>query len=286
MLYAGPDKPIAPENSPYAAFNRVFADLNANPADLDKLRLQRKSVLDTVLGQFKYVGGKVGAQDRSKLDAHAAAIREIENALSVQSKGLQACGKPVQGAVVDFKAPENYPAVGKLMMDLLVMALACDLTRVASLMWTGSTSGTRFPWLSIAEGHHDLSHKQTKAGPTDAYDPSPANESLLKISTWYGEQFAYLLGKLKSVVDSNGTLFDSTVVLWGNEISNGPHDLNNLPYVLAGGGWGARMGRYLKMDGKTPLHVSLLVSAMNAMGVAGTTFGNPDFGTGPFPGLK
>ena len=79
-------------------------------------------------------------------------------------------------------------------------------------------------------------------------------------------------------------MLDNTLVVWGNEVSEGnTHSHDNMPFLLAGGGWHFRTGRYLRSQ-SVP-HNNLLVSVLNAMGAPVTTFGDPDFCTGPLSGL-
>ena len=167
---------------------------------------------------------------------------------------------------VSAQANDSFPAVGALQMDLLTMALACDLTRVASLQWSRSVSQTRFTWLDITEGHHDLSHRAD----TDA----DAVNKLTQINTWYAQQIAGLIARLKATPDaSGGTLFDNTLLLWCNELAKGnTHSRQDAPYVLAGNAGGAlRTGRFLSYEGQGLPHNNLLVSMLNAMDVPDTT---------------
>jgi hypothetical protein len=172
----------------------------------------------------------------------------------------------------------NYPAIGKLQMDLLVAALACGQTRIASLQWSRSVSEIPMPWLSIGTGHHTLSHK--------ADTDTTSQAQLVTINTWYAQQFAYLLQKLDSVQESNGTLLDNCLVIWVNELAKGNvHSHQPLPVVIAGKCGGAiRAGRFLTYPSTTP-HNNLLVSVANAMGTKISTFGNPAYCTGALPNL-
>jgi hypothetical protein len=174
---------------------------------------------------------------------------------------------------LDARKNDNAPALGKLQMDLMVMALACDLTRVASLMWTNSVGQMSFPWIGITDRQHDLSHN----GDSDTV----SKDKLIKMNTWYSEQFAYLLTRLNDVKEGAGTLLDNTLVLWGNELGKGnSHTRDNIPFVLAGGAGGAvKTGQYLVAD-KRP-HNDLLLAVCHAMGMTGlTTFGDSRFCTG------
>ena len=283
MSYAGSDRPIPPEESPLGAYARLFGASGASPDELMRMRARRRSVLDAVLGQFNAVSARVSVADRARLDAHATSIREIERRLDAQGMPGGACrdpGAPAAPALpADITANDNYPAVGRLQMDLLAMALACDLTRVASLQWSRSVSQVRFTWLDIREGHHDLSHLPD----TD----DAAVDKLTRINTWYAEQMAYLVGKLAEAEEADGTrMLDSSLVLWCNELGKGnSHSRMNAPYVLAGSAGGAlATGRFLQYTGDPP-HNDLLVSLLNAMDVPATTFGKPEWCQGPLPRL-
>jgi Protein of unknown function (DUF1552) len=262
--YAGSGQALPPENNPAAVFNRVFAP-QAQPTAAMQLRAQRKSVLDAVSQAYAQLAPRLGADDKAKLDAHLANVRDLENRLTAVGA---ACVVPKAPGTLDYKANANFPAVGKLQTDLLVAALACDLTRVGTLQWEQSVGNVRFTWVdpAITRGHHDLSH--------DGDTVADTIEQLTKINLWYAQQFNYLLASLKN-----------TLVVWVNELARGnAHSHDKMPYVLAGGASGAlRTGRFLTYKG-TP-HNNLLVSCLNLMTVAATTFGDPAFCTGPLAGL-
>src|SRR5262249_40450408 len=117
-------------------------------------------------------------------------------------------------------------------------------------------------------------------------DDTAAKNALIQINTWYSQQFAYLLAKMKTIPEGSGTMLDNTVVLWCNELAKGNvHSHQPLPFVLAGKRGGAlRPGPFLTYPSATP-HNNLLVSLMNAMDVQGSTFGNPAYCTGPLGNL-
>ncbi|MBC8131844.1 MAG: DUF1552 domain-containing protein, partial [Deltaproteobacteria bacterium] len=281
MSYLGADRPLPPEESPLGAYTRLFGGSTDSPEELMRLRARRRSVLDAVKTQFAAVSMRVGAADRARLDAHATSVREIEKRLDVQAAAVGAtCKDPGMPTLpANPTANDTFPAVGTLQMDLLALALACDLTRVASLQWSRSVSQVRFTWLGIREGHHDLSH----LGDDDAQ----AIAKLTQINTWYAQQFAYLLGKLADAKETDGSrLLDSSLAFWCNELGKGnAHSRKMAPYVLAGRAGGAmRTGRFVSYPGEPP-HNDLLVSLLQAMDVPVTTFGKADWCRGPLAGL-
>jgi hypothetical protein len=165
-------------------------------------------------------------------------------------------------------------------MDLLALALACDLTRVASLQWRSSL--TSFTWVNVSGQHHGISHQQGNPG---------VDAQLSRINKWFVDQAAYLLERLKSFGDAGGTtLFDNTLFFWPNELATGNHRRTRAPYVIATGNFklpsGQRLqtGRYLRYPGGT-MHTSLLTSIGQMMGLSITNFGAPQWHRGPLANL-
>jgi hypothetical protein len=282
LSYLGAGQPLPPENNPFTAYDRIFAGVGAGAeaaAEQEWLLRRRKSVLDSVMDDYHRLSEQAGAEDKQKLEQHLAAVRDVESRLSIGVKSGGACAVPAPLSPYNHNDPDRFPEVSKLQMDLMVMALACDLTRVGSIMFARSNNNMLFPWLGIHEGHHDISHH----GDSDI----EANEQLVKINVWFAEQFAYLLGKLDAVPDADGkTLLDNTLVMWVNEQGKGNnHSRKSMPWVLAGGAGGAwRTGRYVRYP-ENPPHNNLLVTILNAFGIEATTFGNPAYCTGALAGL-
>ena len=221
---------------------------------------------------------ELGGEDRQKLEQHLDAVaqhREAARRAGGPRRRVRRC--PTLGGAIDVYANDNYPAIGRLQIDLLAMALACDLTRVATIQWSATQAGKVFTWLGQSETHHELSH--SSLGDADK------QQQLIDIGRWHAEQLAYLLGQARRRPGGHGTLLDNTLVLWCTDIAQGQsHARRDMPYVIAGGAGGAlRTGRYLRYAGDP--HNNLLVALCNAMGVDVTTFGNPAYCTGPLPGL-
>jgi hypothetical protein len=178
-------------------------------------------------------------------------------------------------------ANDSFPDIGDLQISLLAVALACDLTRVASLQWSRSVSQTRFTWLPVPinDAHHDLSHLPD--------DDALAVDKLTRINLWYAGRFAALVGKLATAQEVDGSrLLDSSLLLWCNELGKGNNHSRRLaPYVLAGqAGGSVRTGRFLSFTDDHP-HNDLLVSILQAMDVPVTTFGKAEWCQGALPGF-
>jgi hypothetical protein len=275
MIYSGANQPLPPMEDPVQAFSRIFSGSTLSAAQAAILLKRRQSVLDATQVSLGNLATTLGADDRVRVLQHQDSVRQIEEQLLAQTA---ACSAPAVSAI-DLTAIANYPAVGKVQMDLLTAALACDQTRVASLQWSHSVSDIPMPWLNISTGHHTLSHTSD----TDTVSQG----QLVQINTWYATQFGYLLKGLDAVIESDGTtLLDNTLVLWVNELSKGNiHSHAPQPVVIAGSCGGAlKTGRYLTFSPQAT-HNNLLVSVANAMGTNITTFGNPAYCTGPLAGL-
>ena len=276
IAYAGPGAPLPPMNDPAEVFQRLFSGFGQNSDELAELRARRKSVLDTVQSQFKSISARVSTEDRAKLDAHLSLVRDLENRMAATGNGSKACVAPAVPPTLDPTSEDDMPKIAALHLDMLATAFACDLTRVASYQISTSLNHIRYPWLnSLGEGHA-LSHE----GPSDA----DAHMELVTRQTWHSQMLADFLTRLSQIPEGDGTVLDNTLVLWGNEVSEGnTHSHSNMPFLMAGGGWYFRTGRYIQYADAS--HNDLLVSVLNAMGDNATTFGQADVCHGALPNL-
>jgi hypothetical protein len=272
MSYAGPGQFVPPDDDPASVFSRMFGDSVGDPAMVDKLLARRKAVLALIRGEVTDLRGRVGKAEKDKLDAHLEALKSVESGF----QGAKGCAIPPVPAAGSPYDNDAFPTIGKAQMDLLVLALACGMTKVASVQWNHTVGPAVFSWLGIGDGHHSLSHSD------DGNAKGVAD--FVAAERWYASQFAYLLDQLKTTPDpKGGTLLDSTVVVWCKELGDSRlHDCKSVPFVLTGGGY-FTPGRYLKLNGAP--HQKLLVSICQAMGLDNQTFGDPSKGVGPLAEL-
>jgi hypothetical protein len=274
MVYGPDGLPLAPENDPRVVFDRLFGA--ADPLLAAKRRANRKSVLDAVQGELRALSATVSADDRRVLDAHATTVREVERRVEAVTAPSSTCQRPA-APVVEPGAPDAFVTLSALQVDLLALALACDVTRVASLQWSRSASPLVHRWAGVFVEHHELSHH------TD--DDAGARAAVTAVHTWYAQQVARLLEKLEATPAGPGvTLLDQAVVVWGNELGQGnTHSHRAVPFVVAGGGAGALRSGLLETNGAS--HAELLLACANAAGAPLGTFGEPGFCAGPLPGV-
>ncbi len=288
LSYLGNDQPVANETSPWALYERVFSQLGTDLVALGRERRRRHAAIDLVKDRFARLAPKLSADDRQKLEKHLTSVRDVELRLDNPAGTLgSACSQPALGTAINLSDPANYAVLGKLQMDLVSMALSCDLTRVVTLQWSASTNNRPYPFLEYDDGtgpkpilddEHILGHQPD----SDVH----AWGKLAVIRRWYMDQLAYLLTRLNSVAEGNGTLLDNTVVVLCTEIAKGnTHSHKDAPFLLCGGAGGAwQTHRHLTFSNDVP-HNNLLVSLLNAMGIPATTFGDPAHCTGPLAGL-
>jgi hypothetical protein len=270
-FHKGIGQPLPAENSPSAMFERLYQDLvGADPAELAARLHRREQVLTAVKAQLAHVRPKLGQEDRTKLDTHEASLDGLLQALAGGGVG-DTCAPPN----VDL-ADSSTPAVARAQIDMLAMALACDLTRVASLTFGDFQDWPWLPGVSLPSGWHDLVH----AGPGLLADRA----ALEATYGWYGDQLALLLAALDAIPEGDGTLLDHTLVVYGNIFSAGSaHSPYGKTYLLAGGGAGLVGGRNLSFGGAP--HGELFTALLQGLGFDDETFGDPAFCSGPLAGV-
>jgi hypothetical protein len=295
--------PIAPRLDPVKIFTELFMGLTPDPGNAAALA-RKKSILDHVVGKYTALVPKLGTADRMTLQQHLDKIRTMEMGLlsmpmggtgckipamvdtTGYNPGAGACGTMCAGAdtgsILDISTDKMIPTVGKYMMDMMVMALACDLTAVGTLQWTDTEAKHTFPWapLNLTEHHHFYQH-----------DGNFRPVECQAIGTWYSTMHLYLLQAMDAVkMGADGhTLLDESVVFFGSEISlPWSHSNVDMPFMLGGLGGGIRGGRWVHYTDKTNnknSHNNLLVTILNLFGDTRTTFGNPAKCAGPLPNI-
>jgi hypothetical protein len=295
MSWAAAGQGLPCESDPARMYSRIFASFTPpsggttgpDPA-AQRLFEQRRSILDAVKASYDSLLPRVSVEDRAKLDAHATAIRAIETRLVVDPSTLPptttgtSCMKPAS-PTIDVRRNDNFPLIGRLQMDLLLMAHACDLTRVSALQFSRESADPIFTWVNagITRGHHAISH--------DATSNATSQTQLAAIDKWHAEQYAYLIDGMQ-----RQGLLDSSLVVWvnglaaGNVHSHGP-TVGNAPFpqpIITAGSAGGRFatGQYLTAARNTNTN-AVYVAFLQAAGIDATTFGNPAHANGPMPGL-
>lgn len=333
VFYSKAQTPVTAQNSAQATFDMLFKNFSGPtlppgmmatsgaptatpPVDTsaaDRARKQDLSVLNSVKGDLSRVRRLAGKDDRDKVDAHLDGISSLENRLKLISgtpmptkpgsptsntppvaagSAGEGCAKPALAAADSIESRTHAQ------MDLITAAFACDLTRSASLQLGGCDGGMDDAVPGVNQ--HGTTHAigDNKGQPTDI-------DNHKKYDRWYAARWAYLIGRLDSIKEGNGTLLDNTLIVFGSDTTTlqvqelGPHNHSRFPMWMAGGGnFAFKTGQYIKLPtpatlpgnpaatAKFVVHQRLLTSICQAFGMGVESFGTLDPGKGPVPQLE
>ena len=287
ISWSTPTTPVAKEINPRLAFDRLFrSQSNHREATRDR------SVLDLVAEEARRLRQNVGQSDRQKLDEYFESVRAVEKRIEFDARQrteetladplVQKAVRSLEDRITAYDDPAqvserriNHTEQVRLMMDIMALAFWTDSTRVSTFMFGNAVSGKNFSFLEgVKGGHHQISHHEDNAEKLAQY---------ALINRWHVEQFAYLLDRLRTIQEGEGTLLDHSMILFGSGFRDGNrHDPHNLPLVLAGRAGGKlKTGRHLVYDRNTPL-ANLYCSMMEGMGTPVERFADS---TGPLKGL-
>ncbi|MGD0299546.1 MAG: DUF1552 domain-containing protein [Bryobacteraceae bacterium] len=237
MSWAGYERALPPEMIPHRLFDRLFGAREEGWVN------RKRSILDAVRADAVTLEKSLPTDDKARVDEHLSSIRDLERAIA---------GLPPQYAQVDppdFDGDmKDWPRIAKLQSDLLVQAFKMRQTRVASYMLTKCQSLTRFPWLGYTSArHHDYTHSPDKMAGADGTD---GIHVLRDICRWHVEEFAYLVAKLESIPEGDGTLFDHTSLIYVHEHAEAnPHKNSGLAMLVAGGSKRLAKGAHTRITG-------------------------------------
>ncbi len=254
---------IPSEQRATTVFKKLFI---AGTPEEEARELQRvkdgQSILDDVGEQIKALNRRVSSTDRDRLDLFLSSVREAEHTLQ-QDEHWSTTPKPhvdFATPTTEFSGPQLLER-SRLWYDIVHLALQTDSTRVVSL-WIGSQERPEITGVNI--GHHDASHH--------GQDPAKL-EQLALIEEAEIKLFGEFLEKMKLSQDGGQSLLDHTAVLYTSNLGNSSsHDNNNLPILLAGGGF--KHQGHLAFDTKNnKLLSNLYVRMLHHMGIESQTFG-------------
>lgn len=248
VSWASPTSRLSPEINPRVAFDRLFRDADSQTVK-DRAQLQR-SVIDLVLDDAKSLRKKVSSRDQHKIDEYMDSMRDVEVRVEKTINPPEREWEPLDEPDLR-RPPAGIPRDRdehlRLMMDIMVMALWTDTTRVGTLMTAHGFSRQSFSFIDgVSSDHHGMSHHQNKERLVSEY---------IKVSNWYASQVAYMMDRMKGIDEGNGSLLDNTVMLYGSGMKDGNgHVKDNLPIILAGKGGGMlKPGQHLACPTGTPL---------------------------------
>jgi len=274
LSFTGAGVMIPGEDKPSQLFKRLFVQGTPTEVEAQVARLkEERSILDQVSDRSKQLQAKIGAGDRDKIDQYFTSLRELERRLVV-SEEWERKPKPK----TDAKAPQDSNDRGaviertRTMYELARLALASDSTRIITLFI--SQDFVRPNVQGVNEGTHQLTH----------HGNQPDKLAMLKlIEEAQFRELATLLKNLSDTKEPHGSLLDTTTVLYGTNMgSANAHSNDNLPVLIAGGGF--KHGSHLAFDKQKnyPL-TNLYVSMLQRLGIEADSFSS---GTSTMRGLE
>ncbi len=253
MSWRSATQPMPKEVNPKLVFERLFG--SGSMKERARRDAQRKSILDLVKEDFGDLNGRLGRNDQRKLDEYFSAVRDLEMRIE-RSAQLPEPTVP-EGTVRPEEIPASYQDHLRLMGDLMVLAFQTDSTRVCTYVLANEGSNKPYPFIGVKEGHHDLSHHGNNA---------EKKTKIAQINQFHTTQLAYLIGRMKSIKEGDGTLLDHTMLVYGSGNSDGnAHNHDDLPILIAGRGCGTlKPGQHIVYPKETPLN-NLWLALLNRM---------------------
>jgi hypothetical protein len=250
MSWASFDRALPPEMLPDRLFDRLFGRREEGWIN------RKRSILDVVLEDAAALKKSLPKDDQARVEEHLSSVRDVERAI---------VGLPPEYRRVDppeFEDMKDWPRIAKLQSDLLAQALITRQTRVASYMLTKCQSLCRFPWLGYTSArHHDYTHASGRApGGVEG------QRIMRDICRWHCSEFAYFVGRLKSIQEGDRTLLDRCCLVYVHEHAEAnPHKNNGLGLIVAGHAGRLATGTHTETTGTVgDLYVTLADEVLHA----------------------
>ena len=265
-----PTRPLPMEINPQTLFERMFGD--GSSAQMRKVRRERQaSILDSVNGSLRQIMAEVPHGDQMRLEQYADDVREVERRLSIAARA----SSDAPNMTMPYGVPESFHEHIQVQWDLLALAYQTDITRVATMLFARDLTSRTFPESGTNSSFHGISHH--------AEDPGQI-ALLAKINRYHVQMLAYLVKKLDSIPEGDGTVLDHSLILFGSNMGNSNQHLHyDTPAILIGGASGRLKGdRYLPYASRTVPTGNLMLSILGMFDVQAERFGDS---TGPLQNI-
>ena len=265
LSWSTPTTPLPAEAHPRMVFESLFGD-GGSAQERQAALKERASLLDAFRQDVARLKRDLGAADRARMDDYLETIREVER--RIQQAEASVGDHPLPDLDRPIGVPAAYADHARLMFDLQCLAYQGDVTRVITFQLARETSNRTYPEIGVPDPHHPLSHHGN--------DPDKIAR-MAKINQFHVSLFSEYVQKLKATPDGDGSLLDSTLLLYGSGIGNpNIHDHTNLPTLVAGGAaTGMRGHRHIRYHQPTPL-ANLHLSLLDRVGVRLDAFADSD----------
>src|SRR5262245_682874 len=250
--FSSPTQAVPAEVNPRNVLNRLFnkqEQAGGGARESSPLSALDRSLLDIVLGGARDLRRTLPASDQRKLDEYLDSVRSVERRIAaieyrqkdaaLEKAGVRASKRHASDSPpIEIRIPEGEKRSEymQVMCDLNILAFQTDTTRVST--YIGSTpNGASYPELGFNDQHHSNTHHNN--------DPEKVRK-IARITEFNIAQFAYMVKKMHSLREADGTLLDNCIMMWGSGLEDGnKHTRENLPFVIAGKGGGSiKTGRF------------------------------------------
>lgn len=253
--YRSASQAVPAETNPRSVLNRLFgrtdqAGQRNRPGQSTQTGALDRKMLDLVIGGAKDLRRTLPQGDQHKLDEYLDSVRSVERRIAAIEYRQKEAALEKAGVSVTKRYASDSPAIEikiplgdkrseymQVMCDLNVLAFQTDTTRVST--YIGSTpNGVSYPELGFKDTHHSQTHHASDAEKV---------RKVAAITAFNIEQFAYMIKKMQSIREGEGTLLDNSIMMWGSGLEDGnKHARENLPFIVAGRGGGTiNTGRFL-----------------------------------------
>ena len=258
ISWASPIEPLPMVRDPRVVFDQLFG-VGATPQERAERRSEDRSILDWLGTATARLKKDLGAADRARLSQYLEEVREIERRIQrVEAKNSS--GEPRELLEAPVGVPDSFSEHVKLMFDLQALAFASDVTRVFALKLGRDASNRVYPDSGFKGAFHSASHHGEREDRIVDFQ---------RINTYHVSMIPYLLEKLKSTPDADGsTLLDNSVIIYGSPMGDSNlHNHKRCPIFIAGHAGGRlKGGLHLRAPDGTPM-ANLMLSVMHKLGV-------------------
>lgn len=275
--------------NPLAAYQRIANRISGGgmsmntPNAAEQALLRRQSVLDFIKDDVRSFRGRLGPEEAAKMDFYLESLRTLERDVGGSIPTGNSC-KQIESTLLSKDTMMNdMPEHSRLYLDIMAMAFACNITRVASMMWGGGENNEAIKFGDIdISAWHSISHGDPDGAP---------GQQITRLQTYFAGEFRYFIEKLKGLSDGEFSVLDNTAAVLctqngssqlgsGQNFAETDHPPQHAPFVVAGSCGGAwTTGRLLDAGGRN--HNDVYVSIARAIGMGVTSVGRADWCRGP-----
>ena len=283
IVYPAANTTMSPQDNPAQAFQDLFGSYTpSSEPQTEPTSNRRAEILAALEEEALTLRQSLGGIEKDKLDYHISSIQELSARFETTDENISlsdSCSTPylATDSIGDLYDPSSFPAICKAQMDLTLLAMECNMTKVATIQLSHHTSElimSRFSGSEMYDPNYDMrSHQASHYGSNHNWD-SREFTSFVQQRRWFVQQYAYLLEQLHARPEGSGTMLDNSIVVLCSEVADGnTHSHYDLPIIISGGGGGSiRGGRLFNMENRS--HGDLWAGIAYTMGETISSFGS------------